>query len=168
MTTTVYVNDVLKGKLKPYHRWNTVPAPKVIGSGKGNARRTWWLDQHTGRNEKLHVNIPQVDNQHKDSHGIYLIFRETPFQKREIPPQDERTRTICCRGGRALDSMYPLSQFAIEKCAFRVAGRPREAIPFFSYKNLLTLLRKTFLCPPPGLQIAVCFRRAVPGRSAAP
>jgi len=43
---------------------------------------------------------------------------------------------------RALDSMYPLSQFAIEKSAFRVAGGAREAIPFFAFKNLLTLLRK--------------------------
>jgi len=143
VTTTVYVNDVLKGELEPYDLWNPVPTPKVTGSGKENVRRTWWLDQHTGRNEKLHVNIPQVDNQHNDSHRIYLIFRETHFQKREIPHQDERTRTICCRGGRALDSMYALSQFAIEKRAFRVAGGPREAIPFFAFKNLLTLLRKT-------------------------
>jgi len=41
--------------------------------------------------------------------------------------------------------MYPLSQFAIEKSAFRVAGGPREAIPFFAFKNLLTLLRKKTL-----------------------
>ena len=60
MTTTVYVNDVLRGELEPYHLWNLVPTPKVIGSGKENARRTWWLDQHTGRNQKLYVNIRQV------------------------------------------------------------------------------------------------------------
>ena len=56
------------------------------------------MDQHTEKSQKLHVHIPQVDNQHNDSHRIYLIFRETHFQKREIPHQDERTRTICCRG----------------------------------------------------------------------
>ena len=61
MTTTVYVNDVLRGELEPYHLWNPVPTPKVRGSGKENARRTWCLDQHTGRNEKFYVRVPQVD-----------------------------------------------------------------------------------------------------------
>ena len=90
------------------------PMRKRTYNRKGMARRTWWQDQRTGGNEKLHGDIPQVDNQGKDSHGIGLTFRQTYFQKIEIPYQDERARRMCCRGGRAMESMYPLSQFFIE------------------------------------------------------
>ena len=39
-----------------YHLWKPVPTLKVTDSGNKNARRTRWLDQHTGINEKLRVN----------------------------------------------------------------------------------------------------------------
>ena len=120
-----------------------VSTPKVIGSGKKNARRTWWLDQHTGRNEKLHVHIPQADNQHKDSHRIYLIFRETHFQKRETPHQDERMRTICCRGVPRVGFHVPIITICHRITTFRVARGPREASPFNAFENPITLRRKT-------------------------
>ena len=90
------------------------PMRKRTYNRKGMARRTWWQDQRTGGNEKLHGNISQIKNQGKDSHGIGLTFRQTYLQKIEYPYQNERARRMCWRGGRVMESMYLESQFFIE------------------------------------------------------